>query len=166
MPRAAVGPADTLSHTEQGWEKKKKNSWSCCKCSQTPIIFPRARMLPWDSLYCKLFHADAPLIIFKALLVFLGLQMALGSAAGARLEQVLRGRSQKTPAQKGCCGCPLALQILHPSRAPLPRGWARGNPSASRGRQQKKLDSSKIKPESVAEHCLKFPRDFKDDEGC
>lgn len=40
-------------------------------------------MLPWDTPFCKLFRADGPLILFKASLVFLGLQIALRSAAGS-----------------------------------------------------------------------------------
>lgn len=49
-------------------------------------------MLPWDALFCKLFCADGPLILFKALLVFLGLQMARRSAARSRAGESAQGK--------------------------------------------------------------------------
>lgn len=69
---------------ESGKENRDKSLVPLKKTSQTPISFTGTRTLPWDSLYRKLFCADGPLILFKASLVFLGLQMAPSSAAWSR----------------------------------------------------------------------------------
>ena len=81
-PQASVSPTDTLNHMERVWKREQGQNLSPAeKNSQTPISFTRARTLSWDSLYRKFLCADGPLILFKASLVFLGLQMALRSAA-------------------------------------------------------------------------------------
>lgn len=165
MPRAAVGPADTLSHTEQGWEKKKKflvllqmqpNSHHLPQSQDVTLGLSVLQAVPCR---CTSDHLQSSA-------GFPGTADGSGICCWSKAGASAQRKEPKDSSSEGLLWLPTGFADPPSLQSPLPRGWARGNPSASRGRQQKKLDSSKIKPESVAEHCLKFPRDFKDDEGC
>lgn len=122
MPRAAVGPADTLSHTEQGWKKKKilvllqtqPNSHHLPQSQDVTLGLSVPQAVP-----CR---CTSDLLQSSA--GFPGAADGSGICCWSR-DVASAQRKEPTDSDSSSegllwLGCPLALQILHPSRTPLP----------------------------------------------
>ena len=101
--------------------------------------------------------------MFKASLFFLGLQMALRSAAQSRAgaNALRKEPTNSVSSSEGLQLGPLALQTLQPSKAALPGVVGQRVLTRSQGKS-----AAKFKPKCIAEHCLKFPGAFEDDKQC